>query len=279
LDRIIYPKTVPIGTHVESGLTVSTLIINGETNNLYTYKEGNRMKSTILDARTVAVVRDLKVEKRQGINGEFESKDILVRIAVDRDYKVRRVENGKTIEEYPTDFWLAKFTGSVAQVFADHCTATKGDGKLQSRHLLLCGNFENYTNTRKVTKQVNIGGQLYEVEFEVENNQNTIFVVDSMKFLDKNPANATTQNNGGVVSVTPVASVAQPIAPATLPQPVQPVAQVAQPVAPVVQVAQPVQAVAQPVAPVVVPQPVEAQIMNPPVIDPNFAPTGQTAPF
>lgn len=229
------------------------------------------MKSTILDARTVNVVRDLRVEKRQGVNGEFESKDILVRIAVDRDYKVRRVENGKTIEEYPTDFWLAKFTGAVAQVFADHCTGTKEDGKLQSRHLLLSGNFENYTNTRKVTKQVNIGGQLYEVEFEVDNNQNTIFVVDSMKFLDKNPANATTQNNGGVVSVTPVA-MAQPVAPAT---PVAP-APVAQPATPVA-MAQPV-AVAQPVQ--VATQAVDmSQAMNPPVVDPNFVPAGQTAPF
>lgn len=229
------------------------------------------MKSTILDARTVSVVRDLRVEKRQGVNGEFESKDILVRIAVDRDYKVRRVENGKTIEEYPTDFWLAKFTGAVAQVFADHCTGTKEDGKLQSRHLLLSGNFENYTNTRKVTKQVNIGGQLYEVEFEVDNNQNTIFVVDSMKFLDKNPANATTQNNGGVVSVTPVA-MAQPVAPAT-PVASAPVAQPATPVA----MAQPV-AVAQPVQ--VATQAVDmSQAMNPPVVDPNFVPAGQTAPF
>ena len=229
------------------------------------------MKSTILDARTVSVVRDLRVEKRQGVNGEFESKDILVRIAVDRDYKVRRVENGKTIEEYPTDFWLAKFTGAVAQVFADHCTGTKEDGKLQSRHLLLSGNFENYTNTRKVTKQVNIGGQIYEVEFEVDNNQNTIFVVDSMKFLDKNPANATTQNNGGVVSVTPVA-MAQSVAPAT---PVAP-APVAQPATPVA-MAQPV-AVAQPVQ--VATQAVDmSQAMNPPVVDPNFVPAGQTAPF
>ena len=228
------------------------------------------MKSTILDARTVSVVRDLRVEKRQGVNGEFESKDILVRIAVDRDYKVRRVENGKTIEEYPTDFWLAKFTGAVAQVFADHCTGTKEDGKLQSRHLLLSGNFENYTNTRKVTKQVNIGGQLYEVEFEVDNNQNTIFVVDSMKFLDKNPANATTQNNGGVVSVTPVA-MAQSVTPATpvAPAPVTPDTPVAmaQPVA----VAQPVQVATQAVD--------MSQAMNPPVVDPNFVPAGQTAPF
>ena len=48
------------------------------------------MKTSILNARTVSIVRDLRVEKRQGANGEFESKDILFRIAVDRDYKVTR---------------------------------------------------------------------------------------------------------------------------------------------------------------------------------------------
>lgn len=238
------------------------------------------MKSTILDARTVSVVRDLRVEKRQGVNGEFESKDILVRIAVDRDYKVRRTENGKTIEEYPTDFWLAKFTGAVAQVFADHCTGTKEDGKLQSRHLLLSGNFENYTNTRKVkgkvNPQVNINGQIYQLELEVEldaeNNSNTIFVVDSMKFLDKNPVSATTTSGASVTtaSVTPVGPV--PVA-------VQPVAQVpvqaAQPVAPA--------PVTQTVAPIPapIPAPVVAQSigMNPPTVDPNFVQTGETAPF
>lgn len=237
------------------------------------------MKSTILDARTVTVVRDLKVEKRQGVNGEFESKDILVRIAVDRDYKVRRVENGKTIEEYPTDFWLAKFTGAVAQVFADHCTSTKEDGKLVSRHLLLSGNFENYTNTRKVkvAPQVNIGGQIYQLDLEVDvpNNNNTIFVVDSMKFLDKNPESAPAQTGTTVTtaSVTPVGPAPVPVA-----QPVAPVAQPAQAVAPV-QVAP--QAVAQaPVAVAPVAQAVDlAGAMNPPVVDPNFVQTGETAPF
>lgn len=247
------------------------------------------MKTCLLDARTVAIVRDLRVEKRQGANGEFESKDILVRIAVDRDYKVTRTENGKTISEYPTDFWLAKFTGSVAQVFADHCSNAKEDGKLISRHLLLSGNFENYTNTRKVTKQININGQLYNVEFEVENNNNTIFVVDSMKFLDKNPSNATQSSNGGVLSVTPVAPVAgtAPVTPVT---PVVPV-QNATPVAPVQPVASaPVQPVtpvqtATPVTPVAQPAPVAPQVteqivgINPPVVDPNFVQTGETAPF
>lgn len=232
------------------------------------------MKTCMLDARTVSIVRPLKVEKRQGINGEFESKDILVRIAVDRDYKVTRTENGKTISEYPTDFWLAKFTGAVAQAFADHCTTTKEDGKLVSRHLLLNGNFENYTNTRKVKvqPQVNINGQLYQLDLEVDvdNNSNTIFVVDSMKFLDKNPNTVPAQTGTTVTtaSVTPVG-----VAPAPQAVPVQPVATVAQPA----QVAVPA-----PVVPTQVAQPAQAVDLagtTTPVVAPNFIPEGETAPF
>lgn len=239
------------------------------------------MKTSILNARTVAIVRDLKTEKRQGANGEFESKDILFRIAVDRDYKVTRQENGKTISERPTDFWLAKATGNVAQIFADHCTATKEDGKLISRHLLLSGNFENYQNTRtvkaKVQPQVNINGQVYqldlEVEVPVENNNNTIFIVDSIEFLDSNPANRTASaGNTGATVASAVATPVTPVTPAATP--VQPVQQ-AQPVTPVAQtpVAQPVQ-----VAPQTVAQPVaQTPAMNPPVVASGF--DGQTAPF
>lgn len=240
------------------------------------------MKTSILNARTVAIVRDLRVEKRQGANGEFESKDILFRIAVDRDYKVTRQENGKTISERPTDFWLAKATGNVAQIFADHCSATKEDGKLISRHLLLSGNFENYQNTRnvkaKVQPQVNIGGQIYQLDLEVEvpvdNNNNTIFIVDSIEFLDSNPANRTAPANTGA---TVSSAVATPVTatPATVAQPAQAPVQQVQPVqtAPA-PVAQPVQ-----VAPQTVAQPVQAQapIMNPPVVGAGF--DGQTAPF
>ena len=245
------------------------------------------MKTSILNARTVAIVRDLRVEKRQGANGEFESKDILFRIAVDRDYKVTRQENGKTISERPTDFWLAKATGNVAQIFADHCSATKEDGKLISRHLLLSGNFENYQNTRnvkaKVQPQVNINGQTYqldlEVEVPVENNNNTIFIVDSIEFLDSNPANRI--SSGGNASATVSSAVATPVTASPVPvaQPAQaPVQQVAKPAQPVQQVAQPVTQPAQ-VAPQAVAQPVQTQapIMNPPVVGAGF--DGQTAPF
>ena len=249
------------------------------------------MKTSILNARTVSIVRDLRVEKRQGANGEFESKDILFRIAVDRDYKVTRQENGKTISERPTDFWLAKATGNVAQIFADHCSATKEDGKLISRHLLLSGNFENYQNTRnvkaKVQPQVNIGGQIYqldlEVEVPVENNNNTIFIVDSIEFLDSNPANRTP--SGGNASATVSSAVATPVAasPTTVAQPAQaPAQQVAKPAQSVQQVAQPVaqtvqpaQVASQPVAQPV--QPAQTPILNPPVVDSGF--DGQTAPF
>ena len=225
------------------------------------------MKSCILEARTVSIVRPLKVETKQGANGTFESKDILVRIAVNRDYKVTRTENGKTVSEYPTDFWLCKLTGNLAQIFADNCCATKEDGKLISRHLLLSGSFENYTNTRKVhvTPQVNIGGQLYQLELDVDvpNNNNTIFVADGITFLDSNPvkAQANTAPAVTVAVATPVAQVAQPVA-----QPATPVAQPAP-------VAQPVQVVA-PVA-----QPVAVAMETAPVVEAGFSATGETAPF
>lgn len=210
------------------------------------------MKSTILEARTVTVVRELKVEKRTGVNGEFESKDILIRIAVDRDYKVTRTENGKTISEYPTDFWLAKATGNLADVINNYCTATKEDGKLISRHLLLSGSFENYTNTRKIktNPQVEINGVMYQLELEVEApSNNTIFVIDSIKFLDKNPetVQAQTSNTVTTATVTPVTPV--------------PVAQPAVQAAPVQQAVQVVQAT-------------EA-----PTVAANYTPAGETAPF
>ena len=209
------------------------------------------MKSTILEARTVTVVRELKVEKRTGVNGEFESKDILIRIAVDRDYKVTRTENGKTISEYPTDFWLAKATGPLADVINNYCTATKEDGKLVSRHLLLSGSFENYTNTRKVKvqPQVEINGVMYQLDLETEvPSNNTIFVIDSIKFLDKNPETmqAQTANTVTTATVTPVTPV--------------PVTQAA----PVQQAPQAIQVV---------------QTTEAPTVAANYTPAGETAPF
>ena len=240
------------------------------------------MNSTILRARTVAIVREFKAEKRQGANGEFESKDILFRIAVDRDYQVSVTENGITGKKRPTDFWLAKCTGEVAERFNKFCTAKDEQGKLVSRHLLLGGNFEQYQKPRKIhaTPQVNMNGQLVQLEFDMEvPDTSTIFIVNDIEFLDgkknaETPANTTP--TATIASMTPVGTA--PVQGATSVQATTPVAQVPVQTAPVVQptattpVAQPVQ-----VAPVT--QTPVADAMNPPVVDASFTPDGQTAPF
>ena len=226
------------------------------------------MNSSILRARTVAIVRDFRVEKRQGANGEFESKDILFRIAVDRDYQVSVTENGITGKKRPTDFWLAKCTGDVAERFNKYCTAKDEQGKLISRHLLLGGNFEQYQKPRKIhaTPQVNMNGQLVQLEFDMEvPDTSTIFIVNDIEFLDgkKNAeAPANTTPTATIASMTPVATA--------------PVAQAPVATAPV-QTAQPVQVA---VAPVTQAQSVDMSgAMNPPVVGAEFTPDGQTAPF
>lgn len=236
------------------------------------------MQTTTLDARTVAIVRDLQVEQRTGANGTFESKTILFRIAVDRPYKVTRQENGKTISENPTDFWLAKATGNVAQAIADYCTAKKEDGKLVSRRLLLNGNFENYNSPRKIkaTLPVNIGGVLYNVEGEVEvpNNTATIFIVSEFKFLDSNPVN----RNASAGTTATAQAVATPVGQA---QPAQAVGQTA-PAQATPQTIQSVGATAQSAGTVQgapVQQNFDPNAMNAPVVDNGFVPEGQTAPF
>ena len=226
------------------------------------------MNSSILRARTVTIVRDFKVEKRQGANGEFESKDILFRIAVDRDYQVSVTENGITGKKRPTDFWLAKCTGDVAERFNKYCTAKDEQGKLISRHLLLGGNFEQYQKPRKIhaTPQVNMNGQLVQLEFDMEvPDTSTIFIVNDIEFLDgkKNAeAPANTTPTATIASMTPVATAPVATAPvATAP----------------VQTAQPVQVA---VAPVTQAQSVDMSgAMNPPVVGAEFTPDGQTAPF
>lgn len=246
------------------------------------------MNSSILRARTVAIVRDFKVEKRQGANGEFESKDILFRIAVDRDYQVSVTENGITGKKRPTDFWLAKCTGEVAERFNKFCTAKDEQGKLVSRHLLLGGNFEQYQKPRKIhaTPQVNMNGQLVQLEFDMEvPDTSTIFIVNDIEFLDgkKDTTPANTTPTATIASMTPVgtAPAQAPVQGATTVQTTAPVAQAPVQTAPVAQpvatapVAQPAQATPVAQAPVAD----MSNAMNPPVVGAEFTPDGQTAPF
>lgn len=175
------------------------------------------MNTTMMNVRTVSLVKELSTEMRHGANGDFESKTIMFRIATDRNYRISKTENGKTTMEYPTDFYLAKATGKVAESLAQYCTAKKEDGKLVSRHLLVSGSFETYQKdvTEHVTlTNVNINGVLYNVEGDVvlPNRTQYIFVIDSFSFLDKNPA-----------PQTPSASAAPMAAPAAAPVQAAPV--------------------------------------------------------
>ena len=242
--------------------------------------------NTVLNARTVAIVRELQTVKRTGgANGEFEQTDILIRIAVSRRYKATTIKNGQQVIENPTDFWLAKATGPVAERFAKYCTAKDETGKLKSRHLLIYGNFETYDKPRKehITPQINFNGQIMQVDLDITlPDTRTIFIIENFEFLDSNPdANNANTNTETVVvgGITPVAQSGQ----AT--QPVQNAAQpaqmnVTQPVQ-----AQPTQAVVQPVQ-VATPATTQAtqvvdmnNVMNAPVVDPNFVATGEQAPF
>lgn len=258
------------------------------------------MSTVKFDCRTVAIVRELQTNKRQGANGEFEEKSILFRIAVDRRYKVSRQENGKTVSQYATDFWLAKATGPQADFIANYCSAKREDGKLISRHLLVDGDFENYQKERQVTRHVtipiNVNGVTYtyenDITFTIDKKENTetIFVVKEIKPLDSNPeagkaatkpANAVTI--GGAGNLTPAPAPAGQAAPAPVQgqQPVQ--------TAPATSAAQSAPAPQQ--GGVITGQPMDiggtAQAaagtidgaMNPPTVGEGFAPTGENCPF
>lgn len=244
------------------------------------------MNVTMMNARTVAVTKELTTEMRHGANGDFESKSIFFRIAVDRNHRLARTVNGQTTMEYPTDFYLAKATGAVAENLAKYCTAKKADGKLVSRHLLLKGSFETYQKdvVEPVELQVNINGTLYNVKGEttLKNRTQYVFVIDEFTFLDKNP---TPNNGGNVATAAPAMATAAPAAYASQPQQAAPV--MAQ--APVTQMPQGQVPMAQPSASVmaqapVAAQPVMAQAQAPvapqaPTVDQNFVAAGGTAPF
>lgn len=196
------------------------------------------MMKVVMSARTVSIAKQYNVQQLTRQDGSQDSiRSIYFRIAVRREYH-------KSNGEYETDFFLAKATGPVADILNKNCTATRADGKLASRHLLLTGAFETYTKQR--TFNTNINGTVYTVPFEDRNN--FVFVIEHVEFLDRKDGN--NGNGTGNATWVPGAQV--------MPQAAVPVAQA--PVAQAVPVAAPAQAVpvAQAVAPVQVVQPAPA---------------------
>ena len=249
------------------------------------------MQVVTMDCRTVSIVKPFTVEQRTGINGAFESKEVLFKIAVDRERPTIKIENGQQIKNHESDFFLAKATGGVAEVFNTYCTAKKENGKLASRQLMVMGHFETYQKDRQITTPVNFGGQVYDVTISVPDTP-TIFIVEKIKFLDSNPQQVQNGTTGVVVGAPVPAGTATnavqavptgqaPVAPATQSAPVTPA-----PTAPVAP-AQPAPSVPSvPVAPATAMENAVAQVaqdmaqaMNPPTVAPGFIPAGNSAPF
>lgn len=209
-------------------------------------------------------VKELVTVKRQGNNGEYDSKSILFRVATPRNYTRTVMKDGQQVEERPTDYILCRANGATAQVIADYCSAVDAEGKHISRHLNLVGHIETYQTERNVKIEnlpVGLNGQTYNLTFETPVKQDShIFIVDELEFLDPKKETPVQSANGVAVSnvsITPV--VAQPQTQAVQSAPVAP--------APVVQQT-PVQVEAPQVAPV---------IMNPPTVPEGY--TGEDCPY
>jgi hypothetical protein len=173
-----------------------------------------------MSVRTVWV-KDLVVEKRQGQNGEFESKTILFNVATDRNYKVDQKQPDNSVKKVvPTDFYLCRAKGDVAQRIADFCSAKNAEGKTISRRLNLFGHMETYKKTQQFTPTANMqfpDGNVYPVTITHEEQlDGVVFVVEEFEFLDSNPAN----KDNNAVKQAPVATIGAPVQ--TTAQTVQP---------------------------------------------------------
>jgi hypothetical protein len=178
-----------------------------------------------MSARTVWV-KDLVIEKRQGQNGEYESKSILLNVATDRNYKLdQKQPDGSVKKAVPTDFYLCRAKGEVAQAISDFCTAKNAEGKTISRRLNLFGHMETYKRTQQFTPTANMqfpDGNVYPVTITHEEQIDaTIFIIEEFEFLDSNPAN----KESNTVKQAPVATIGTPInatqVPTTQANPVQ----------------------------------------------------------
>lgn len=169
-----------------------------------------------MSVRTVWV-KDLQVEKRQGQNGEFDSKTILLNVATDRNYKVdQKQPDGSVKKVVPTDFYLCRAKGDVAQRIADFCSAKNAEGKTISRRLNLFGHMETYKKSQQFTPTANVqlGESVYPVTITHEEQlDGVVFVIEEFEFLDSNPAN----KEGNGVKQAPVATIGAPVQPAQTP--------------------------------------------------------------
>lgn len=153
------------------------------------------------NVRTVWV-KDLQIEKRQGNDGEYDSKTILFRVATQRNYKRTVEKDGQQVSEYPTDFITCRANGEVAQRIADYCSATDESGKFISRRLNIFGSIICYKGDRRFENvHVNVNGVDGCISFNAPQD-NYMFIVDEFEFLDPPPKKDDSNNTSGISNVS-----------------------------------------------------------------------------
>ena len=123
------------------------------------------------------------------------------------DGKVVLDENGKAVKYRESDFIMCEARGRVADLINEYFNIKDENGKLISRRLFL----EGHIQVDKVTTEqaVQIEGIDQPVYIELEKTI-TKFIVDSIEFLDANPANkAKATVVKGVIKDKPTAKVVE----------------------------------------------------------------------
>ena len=123
------------------------------------------------------------------------------------DGKVVLDENGKAVKYRESDFIMCEARGRVADLINEYFNIKDENGKLISRRLFL----EGHIQVDKVTTEqaVQIEGIDQPVYIELEKTI-TKFIVDSIEFLDANPANkAKATVVKGVIKTKPTAKVVE----------------------------------------------------------------------
>lgn len=159
------------------------------------------------EVRTVWVKDVVETTGKDKEGNEYKSKSILFRVASRRNYTRPVTKDGKTTDEYPTDYMLCRANGKVADIIANNCKFTDENGKLISRHLNIYGHIETFVQERKFTVDdltIELNGEDISVDpFEtVQKVDNYIFIVNDLEFLDPKPQKEEQQSTGTKAKAT-----------------------------------------------------------------------------
>lgn len=154
--------------------------------------------------RTVRVSELQKATGTRTDGSTYENKSIYFTVASDRSYKAK---DGSR----KSDFIACRANGELAQTIADYASEKKEDNSIVSRLVYLQGSLETYQSKREVdaTLNANIGGTNYKITGKVPVTQDqTIFVVTHLQFLDYKESTKTTTTATATATATATVEVA-----------------------------------------------------------------------